>query len=145
MTGLTAGTAYTFAVYARDAAGNRSPRSAPVNITTEDTPGGTCSVVHRATNEWPGGFQGEIVIRNTGTTAVNGWTLAFAFADGQTITNMWGGTPTQTGADVRVAAASYTAGIPAGGSVTVGFIGSKGATNTAPTAFTLNGGTCAAA
>lgn len=100
MTGLTAGTAYTFAVHARDAAGNRSPRSGPVNITTEDTPGGTCSVAYRAT-----------------------------------LTDMWGGTPTQTGADVRAAAAS----------VTVGFIGSKGATNTAPTAPTLNGGTRAAA
>ncbi|MFI7294683.1 hypothetical protein [Streptomyces sp. NPDC050121] len=31
----------------------------------------------------------------------------------------------------------------AAGSVTVGFIASKGATNTAPTAFTLNGAPCA--
>ncbi|WP_246204288.1 cellulase family glycosylhydrolase [Streptomyces tailanensis] len=145
VTGLTADTAYTFAVYARDAAGHRSPRSATVNVTTEGTPAGTCSVAYRATNEWPGGFQGEIVIRNTGTAALNGWTLAFAFADGQTITNMWGGKPTQNGGSVSVAAASYTSNIPAGGSVTVGFTASKGAMNTAPTAFTLNGGTCTAA
>jgi mannan endo-1,4-beta-mannosidase len=39
---------------------------------------------------------------------------------------MWGGTPTQSGADVSVTPASYTAGIAAGGSVTVGFIGGKG-------------------
>ncbi|MDX2931638.1 cellulase family glycosylhydrolase [Streptomyces ipomoeae] len=145
LTGLTANTAYTFAVYARDAAGNRSPRSATVNATTADTPAGNCSVAYRATNEWPGGFQGEIVIRNTGTTAINGWTLGFAYANGQTITNMWGGTPTQNGGSVRVTAASYTANVPAGGSVTVGFTASKGATNTAPTAFTLNGATCTTA
>nr|WP_286260398.1 cellulase family glycosylhydrolase [Streptomyces graminofaciens] len=143
VTGLTADTAYTFAVYARDAAGNRSTRSATVNVTTDDTPAGTCSVGYRVVNEWPGGFQGEIVIRNTGTSAINGWKLAFAFANGQTVSNMWGGTPTQTGADVSVAAASYTANIPASGSVTVGFTGAKGTTNAAPTAFTLNGSTCA--
>ncbi|MFD7880696.1 cellulase family glycosylhydrolase [Streptomyces sp. NPDC059766] len=142
VTGLTAGTAYTFAVYARDAAGNRSARSATVNVTTSSAPTGICSVAYRIVGEWPGGFQAGITLRNTGTAALNGWKLAFAFADGQTVSNMWGGTATQSGAAVSVAPASYTSTIPAGGSVDVGFIGTKGATNTAPTAFTLNGGAC---
>lgn len=145
VSGLTAETAYTFAVYARDAAGNRSPRSATVNVTTDDTPAGTCSVGYRVVGEWQGGFQGEITIRNTGTAAINGWTLGFSFANGQTVSNMWGGTPTQNGAAVSVAPASYTSTIPAAGSVTVGFIGTKGTTNTAPTAFTLSGSTCTTA
>ncbi|MEV0224817.1 cellulase family glycosylhydrolase [Streptomyces sp. NPDC050704] len=148
VTGLTADTAYTFAVYARDAAGNRSARSATVNVTTDEdggTPGGGCSVGYRVANEWPGGFQGELTIRNTGTSTISGWTLGFAFANGQTISNMWGGTPTQNGGTVSVAPASYTSTIPAGGSVTVGFTAAKGATNTAPTAFTLSGNTCATA
>jgi mannan endo-1,4-beta-mannosidase len=144
VTGLTADTTYTFAVYAKDAAGNRSPRSATVNVTTRGTPAGSCAVAYRAVGEWTGGFQGEIVIRNTGTAAISGWTLGFSFADGQTISNMWGGTPAQTGASVRVTPASYTSTIAAGGSVTLGFIGTKGAANTAPTAFTLNGSSCTA-
>lgn len=143
VTGLTANTAYTFAVYARDAAGNRSTRSAAVSVTTGSAPAVACSVGYRVVGEWPGGFQGDITLRNTGTTAISGWKLAFAFADGQTVTNMWGGTATQSGGSVSVAPASYTSTVPAGGSVTVGFIGSKGATNTAPTAFTLNGSACA--
>ncbi|MDL5200026.1 cellulase family glycosylhydrolase [Streptomyces sp. ALI-76-A] len=143
VTGLTAATAYSFAVYARDAAGNRSARSAAVNVTTASGPSGICSVGYRATNEWSGGFQGEIVIRNTGTTAVSGWTLGFTFAGGQTVTNMWGGTATQSGGSVSVTPASYTSTIAANGSVTLGFIGTKGATNPAPTAFTLNGAACA--
>ncbi|MEU3791896.1 cellulase family glycosylhydrolase [Streptomyces fructofermentans] len=144
VTGLAAGTAYTFAVYARDAAGNRSARSATVDVTTDEsgTPGTGCSVGYRVVNEWPGGFQGEITIRNTGTSAVSGWTLGFAFPDGQTVSNMWGGTPAQNGASVTVAAASYTSRIPAAGSVAVGFTAAKGATNTAPAAFTLNGASC---
>ncbi|MFF3937082.1 cellulase family glycosylhydrolase [Streptomyces phaeofaciens] len=143
VTGLTAGTAYSFAVYARDAAGNRSARSGTVNVTTGSAPATPCSVGYRVVGEWPGGFQGDITLRNTGTAAVNGWKLVFAFADGQTVTNMWGGTATQSGGTVSVAPASYTSTIPAGGSVIVGFIGAKGATNTAPAAFTLNGTACA--
>ncbi len=146
VTGLTANTAYTFAVYARDAAGNRSARSATVNVTTADggsTPGTSCSVGYRVSSEWPGGFQGEITIRNTGTAAISGWKLVFAFANGQTVSNMWGGTPTQSGATVSVANVSYTSTIPASGSVAVGFTANKGSVNTVPTAFTLNGSTCA--
>ncbi|MEU1126611.1 cellulase family glycosylhydrolase [Streptomyces sp. NPDC005899] len=146
--GLTADTAYTFAVYARDAAGNRSARSATVGARTGkggSTPGGACSVGYRVIGEWPGGFQGEITLRNTATAAVSGWQLGFAFADGQKISNMWGGVATQNGATVSVAPASYTSTIAAGGTVTLGFTAAKGAANTAPVAFTLGGAACAAA
>ncbi|MFJ8692479.1 cellulase family glycosylhydrolase [Streptomyces roseolilacinus] len=143
LTGLAAGTTYTFAVYARDAAGNRSPRSATVTLTTEEGGGASCSVGYRVVGEWPGGFQGEITLRNTGATALDGWTLGFAFPDGQTVTHMWGGTATQNGAAVSVVPASYTSTVPVNGSVTLGFTGGRGTTNTAPTAFTLGGAPCA--
>ncbi|MFG2319332.1 cellulase family glycosylhydrolase [Streptomyces tendae] len=148
VTGLTPGTAYTFAVRARDAAGNRSTASPAVEVTTDEgggTPGGACSVGYRVVGEWPGGFQGEIAVRNTGSTAVGPWTLAFAFADGQTVTHMWGGTATQNAGAVSVAPASYTATIPAGGTVTLGFTAQKDGNNTAPAAFRLNGAACATA
>ncbi|MFJ5843493.1 cellulase family glycosylhydrolase [Streptomyces sp. NPDC092903] len=146
VSGLDSGTAYTFAVYARDAAGNRSARSATVVFTTDEggtTPGAGCSVGYRVVGEWPGGFQGEITVRNTGTTAIDGWTLGFAFTDGQTVTNMWGGVPTRTGGSVSVTPASYTSTIAAGGSVTIGFTGARNGMNTAPASFTLSGAPCA--
>ncbi|MFD5847091.1 cellulase family glycosylhydrolase [Streptomyces chartreusis] len=144
--GLAPATSYTFAVYARDAAGNRSPRSGTVAVTTAS--GGstaTCGVSYRVTNEWPGGFQGEIVIRNTGSSAINGWTLRWTFPDSQRVSNLWGGTPTQSGAEVSVAAASYSATIAPAGSVTLGFTATKGGTNPSPTAFTLNDSACSVA
>ncbi|MEO3754526.1 cellulase family glycosylhydrolase [Streptomyces sp. B6B3] len=146
VTGLTADTTYSFAVYARDAAGNRSVRSAAVSVTTDEGAApGACSVAYDVIGEWGGGFQGEITIRNTGTSAITDWELAFSFADGQTITNMWGGTPQQSGGAVTVTPASYTATIGAGGSVSVGFTANKGNANSAPTAFTLSGAACATA
>ncbi|GAB2851863.1 cellulase family glycosylhydrolase [Streptomyces deserti] len=143
LTGLAPATSYTFAVYARDAAGNRSQRSGTVTVTT--APGGSsavCGVRYRVTNEWTGGFQGEIVLRNTGSSAINGWTLRWTFPDSQRITNLWGGTATQSGSEVTVTSASYTAAVPASGSVTLGFTATKGAANPGPTAFTLNGASC---
>jgi mannan endo-1,4-beta-mannosidase len=143
VTGLAPATSHTFAVYARDAAGNRSPRSATVTFTTSS--GGSsssCGVGYRVTSSWPGGFQGEITLRNTGTSAINGWTLRWTFPDSQRITNLWGGTATQSGSEVSVAAASYTATIPAAGSVTLGFTASRATANPSPTAFTLNGAAC---
>ncbi|MGC3000343.1 cellulase family glycosylhydrolase [Streptomyces sp. G35A] len=146
VTGLTAATSYTFAVYARDAAGNRSQRSATVTVTTSS--GGTtgaCAVGYRVTGQWPGGFQGEVTIRNTGGTAVNGWTLRWTFPGDQRITNLWGGTATQSGAQVGVTSAPYTAAIPASGSVTLGFTATRSDANPSPTAFSLNGATCSVA
>ncbi|MEU1495816.1 cellulase family glycosylhydrolase [Streptomyces sp. NPDC005776] len=143
--GLSANTAYTFAVYAKDAAGNRSTRSATVTVTTTGAAAGTCSVGYRVVGDWGSGFQSEITIRNTGAAAVSNWKLGFTFTNGQTVNNMWGGTPTQTGGSVSVIPASYTDTITAGGSVTLGFVANRGATNTAPTTFTLSGRTCTTA
>ncbi|MFE1318382.1 cellulose binding domain-containing protein [Kitasatospora phosalacinea] len=142
VTGLAAGTAYAFAVYALDAPGNRSPRSATVAVTTAAAPAGGCGVDYRVVNSWGGGFQGEITVRNTGTTALTGWTLSFAFTAGQVVSQMWGGTATQSGGAVSVAPADYTRTVPAGGSVTLGFLATQGATNPAPAAFALNGAAC---
>lgn len=146
ITGLSADTAYTFAVYARDAAGNRSTRSSSVTVVTgTSTSTGGCGIGYQVTGNWSGGFQGEIVIRNTSSTALDGWTLAFTFTAGQTITQMWGGTPIQNGSTATVTPVDYTRTIPAGGSITIGFLANQVSTNPAPTAFTLNGGTCTTA
>jgi hypothetical protein len=57
---------------------------------------------------------------------------------------MWGGTAAQSGATVTVTPADYTRTIPAGSSVTIGFLGNQSGSNPSPTAFTLNGDTCTA-
>ncbi|MFD7656204.1 cellulase family glycosylhydrolase [Actinosynnema sp. NPDC059797] len=147
VTGLSAGTAYTFAVYARDAAGNRSARSNTVTATTQTGGGGPagCAVTYKVAGQWQGGFQGDVKVSNTGATAVNGWTLRWTWANGQTVSQSWGATTSQSGAALSATNVSYNAAIPVNGSVSFGFIGSWNGANAAPTAFTLNGASCTTA
>jgi mannan endo-1,4-beta-mannosidase len=122
-----------------------SPTSTPTPTPTptSTSPAGSCAVTYRNINQWPGGFQGDVSIRNTGSSTVNGWTLRWTFPNGQSINHMWGGTSTATGSAVAVTNAPYTATIPPNGSVGFGFIGNWNGANTNPSSFTLNGQTCA--
>jgi hypothetical protein len=84
----------------------------------------------------------NVTIANTGTAAVNGWTLRFTFGGDQRITSSWGATTTASGAAVTATNVDYTAMIPAGGSTSFGFQGTWAASDAAPTSFTLNNTTC---
>ncbi|MEU4392246.1 cellulase family glycosylhydrolase [Kribbella sp. NPDC023855] len=139
-TGLTPSTTYSFTVRARDLAGNVSAASAAVTATTaagQST--GACSVKYRA-NGWSGGFTATVQITNTGTTALTGWTLGFTFPSGQTVSNGWNATWTQTGSAVTAAALSHNSALAAGATVEIGFNGTGA--STAPTTFTLDNSSC---
>jgi len=107
-------------------------------------PGSNCSVHYAVTNQWQTGFGAMITITNTGTTAINGWSLTFTFANGQTITQLWNGAFTQSGGNVTITNLSYNGSIPAGTALgnAPGFNAAWSGTNTAPTSFKLNGVTC---
>lgn len=115
--------------------------------TPTQTSGSSCKIHYAVTNQWPGGFGATITITNTGTTAINGWNLQFSFANGQTITQLWNGSFTQTGSAVTVTNLSYNGSIPAGASASSapGFNGTWNGSNAVPTAFTLNGQACSIA
>jgi hypothetical protein len=111
---------------------------------TVGTSGFGCHIVYTISSQWSGGFGAAITIENTGTTAISSWTLTWTFANGQTITQLWNGTETQSGANVTVKNMSYNGSIPAGGSYSgMGFNGTwNNATNAVPTSFAVNGTTC---
>jgi cellulase/cellobiase CelA1 len=94
-------------------------------------------------SDWGNGATISITITNNSASAVNGWTLAFTFPGNQTITNLWNGSYTQSGASVSVRDAGYNATISAnGGSTNLGFNLNYSGTNAKPTSFTLNGTAC---
>ncbi|MFI7042864.1 arabinofuranosidase catalytic domain-containing protein [Microbispora rosea] len=100
-----------------------------------------CRVDYSVTNQWPGGFGANVSIDNLGDP-VNGWKLTWSFSAGQTITQLWNGTYTQSGSQVTVTNASYNGAIPSGGSTSFGFNGAFNGSNPAPSSFALNGVTC---
>jgi endoglucanase len=100
-------------------------------------------VAYVITTDWGTGATISVTITNNSATAVNGWTLAFSFPGNQTITNLWNGTYTQSGASVSVKDAGSNATIAAGGgTVNFGFNINYSGTNAKPTGFTLNGAAC---
>jgi cellulase/cellobiase CelA1 len=104
--------------------------------------GGVCHVTYTKSSEWQGGFTASVTIANTGTTPVNGWTLAFTFPGDQKITNSWNTALTQTGAGVSAANLSYNATIAPGGSQSFGFQATWSASDVSPTSFSVNGSAC---
>lgn len=133
--GLSASTSYRFQVRARDAAGNLSPVSNTVTVTTTGGGGGgACSATMRVTSAWQGSFQGDVAVTNTSSSTINGWTTTLTTAAPITITQMWGGTFTQSGNTVTIKPVSYTSTLSPGASAPVGFIanvaGSTGTTAT---------------
>jgi cellulose 1,4-beta-cellobiosidase len=126
------------------------PTNTPVGptatFTRTNTPppgGGTCAVTYTNQNDWGSGATINVTVKNNGTTAINGWTLAWTFAGNQAINQMWSAAYTQSGASVSVTNLGYNGNLPAnGGTATFGFNLSYSGSNVSPTNFTLNGTAC---
>jgi len=104
--------------------------------------GGGCKVAYATQSQWAGGFVAGVTITNTGSTAINGWTLKFTFPGDQRITNAWNGQATQTGEAVSITNESYNGTIAPGANTSLGFQGTWTSSDAVPTAFTLNGTAC---
>ncbi|MFF3440872.1 glycoside hydrolase family 9 protein [Streptosporangium sp. NPDC002721] len=133
LTGLTPSTAYTVSVVARDAAGNSSTASENTAFTTTTAPAGGCTATYTIGNSWQGAFQGNVTVTNAGTSAITGWTVTWRFPNGQTISQLWNGTHTQTGADVSVRNVNWNGSLAPNASASFGFTASQSGTNGVPT------------
>ena len=145
LSGLTIGTSYTYDVVAVDTHGNVSLPSPPVTFTVPPPANSTCAVHYVVNSSWSGGFGASLTLTDEGTTAINGWTLTFAFpAAGEAVQSGWDGTWTQAGQTVTVTNASWNGAIAAGGgNISLGFNGTDTGLATAPVAFYINGTICA--
>jgi lysophospholipase L1-like esterase len=125
--------------------GTPTPTPTPTPTATSPTPPTTppttppnqtrrCTATYRIANQWQGNFQGEVQVASTGTAALAGWTAQFTFANGQQVTQLWGGVQTTNGATVTVRNESWNGNLAPAASTTFGFIASWSGTNTAPTA-----------
>jgi arabinogalactan endo-1,4-beta-galactosidase len=107
-------------------------RSNPATTTTTGGGGRTCTAVYSLVGQWSGGFQGEVRV-TAGASSITSWTVVWNFADGQTVTQVWGATTAVTGGTVTATNVSWNGALGSGASTTFGFIGSSGARNGVPT------------
>jgi chitodextrinase len=101
-TGLNPASTYRYQVRARDAAGNLSAFSAPASVTT--TGGGSgCAATLTVQTAWGTGYVMQPnTVTNTGTAALNGWTVTFTLPAGHTIAGSWNAVVTVNGQTVTV-------------------------------------------
>ncbi|WP_203855143.1 glycosyl hydrolase family 95 catalytic domain-containing protein [Plantactinospora mayteni] len=108
--------------------------SAPPSATSSPTPSGA-TAAYSVTGSWPGGFQADVRV-TAGSKPITGWTVSWAFPNGQVINQIWSGSYTQNGANVAVANVAYNGALAAGASTTFGFIATVNGTNNPPTNIT---------
>jgi Cellulose binding domain len=112
---LTGGTGAPPTVTTSSPSPSPSPSSSPTTAA-----GAACSVAWSVTNSWSGGFQLGFTVTNSGSAALNGWTVDFTWPGAQTITQIWNAAATGT----TITNLSYNGSLAVGGSTTFGLLGS---------------------
>ncbi|MDG9716817.1 PQQ-dependent sugar dehydrogenase [Streptomyces sp. DH24] len=102
----------------------------------------TCRV-DRTVKTWGTGQTVDLTVTNTGSTPVNGWTLEFPIAFGQTIVSDWNTDLTQLSNVITATNASHNATIAPGASITLGYLAEHTGDTSPPPRFMLNGDACA--
>ena len=112
-----------------------SPSTSPSASPSTPPPAGGCTASYSVVNSWQGGFQVTVTVQN-GSAARSSWKVSWTFPSGQTITQLWNGTYTQSGSSVTVSNAGYNGTLGANASTTFGFTGTWTSSNTSPTSLT---------
>jgi Cellulose binding domain/Fibronectin type III domain len=143
---LVPGTAYTFNVLATDQKGYLSPPSGPLTFTTGTPANSTCAVSYDVSDGWGTGFVANVSITDTGPSAINGWTLAFAFPGSteSVSSSNWNANWSESGPNVEATNVSWDGYLApdSGNTVSIGFVASQDGAYPSPAAFTLNGTVC---
>jgi predicted carbohydrate-binding protein with CBM5 and CBM33 domain len=101
--------------------------------------GGGCTATYTITRSWQGGFQADVTVSNRGNAPISGWTVGWAYSGGQTVSQGWNATVTQSGTAVTAKNATWNASVPGGGSTAFGLLG-NGTAGTAPAVTCTAGG-----
>ncbi|MEU4776940.1 cellulose binding domain-containing protein [Micromonospora sp. NPDC023633] len=104
-------------------------------------PGAGCAVKYTP-NAWGNGFTADVQVTNTGSSAVNGWTLTYNLPAGQQVTSAWNATVSQSGSAVTARNISWNGSLAPGGTASFGYQGTLSGTYSSPTSFSLNGVAC---
>ncbi|MFG2056756.1 cellulose binding domain-containing protein [Micromonospora sp. NPDC048930] len=118
------------------------PQTSSPSPTTPPPGGSGCSVKYTAPSVWNNGFTADVLITNTGSGTINGWTLTYNLPSGQTVTSAWNATVSQSGSAVTARNLSYNGTLSPGASTSFGYQATLSGTYSSPTSFSLNGVAC---
>ncbi|MEH1125490.1 pectate lyase family protein [Micromonospora sp. CPCC 206061] len=101
-----------------------------------------CRINYQVASQWQGGFGANVTITNLGDP-LTAWSLTWSYSAGQTVTQAWNATVTQSGSQVTANNASYNGSLATNASTSFGFNGSwNNSSNPVPASFAVNGTTC---
>jgi chitin-binding protein len=105
---------------------------------TDPPPSGSaCTATYRTVSTWPGGYQSEVAVANTGTVPMLGWMVHWSLASGQSIASLWNGRLTAVGTAMMAENADWNGSLAVGASTAFGFVvNGTGSPPDATTAFT---------
>ncbi|GGT19585.1 cellulose binding domain-containing protein [Streptomyces griseoviridis] len=119
-----------------------APRTSEPRTTTQAVPSPpSCRAHYDLVTQWPAGFQATVTVATA--RPLDTWRVTWSFPDGQRVGRMWDATLFQSGPHVTATAAPYNATVPAGGTLTFGFLASWEGRNGGPEGVALNGRPCA--
>jgi fibronectin type 3 domain-containing protein len=141
--GLKPSTTYYFVATAVNSAGESAYSNQASAATQGSSSGGSCHISYTDQNDWGTGFTGNISITNTSTATIQGWHLVWTWPGNQQIVGAWNATSNQTGNQVTFGSLSYNGTISPGATISgIGFNANYSGSNSAPSAFYLNGALC---
>ncbi|GAB3238294.1 GH12 family glycosyl hydrolase domain-containing protein [Kineosporia babensis] len=82
----------------------------------------TCAAAFKVVNSWPGGFQAEVTVSNTGTGSSTTWQNQLTWPGTQKISDLWNATGTQTGATLTANNATWNGPLAVGASTQYGMV-----------------------
>lgn len=105
----------------------------------------TCAVDYQVHGTWPGGFNVQVTVHNTGTETIDGWSLAWQLGEAESVAHFWSVDLTTDSQGTTATNLSWNRTIAPGQSVTFGFVGATTGPEvpvSAPATFLLDGGEC---
>ncbi|MFI6700743.1 glycosyl hydrolase family 18 protein [Streptomyces sp. NPDC050509] len=115
------------------------PLAALVGLATPAQAATSATATYTKVSDWGTGFEGKWTVKNTGTTALDSWTVEWDFPSGTAVTSGWDADITGSGTHWTAKNKSWNGTLAAGASISFGFNGSGAG---APSGCKLNGASC---
>ncbi|MFE9751260.1 glycosyl hydrolase [Saccharothrix saharensis] len=93
------------------------------NFKQPQEPPADCTAALRVLNQWGGGFQAEVTVKNPKASSITGWQVKWSLTAGQGVQNAWNTNLTTDGPTVTAKNASWNGTISPGAGTSFGFIG----------------------